>query len=137
MPLSSLAALLRDDPSVRDALGRTAATVAVPEAVRAAYIAAIAETSSRSPIVVAVPTVAEAETLCDDLGTWLGPDAVEWFPAWETLPFERVSPSTETMGRRMRVMWRLGDPARSPGWSWHPFAPCCNGSARTSRRHGR
>ena len=114
MPLSSLAALLRDDPSVRDALGRTAATVAVPEAVRAAYIAAIAETSSRSPIVVAVPTVAEAETLCDDLGTWLGPDAVEWFPAWETLPFERVSPSTETMGRRMRVMWRLGDPARSP-----------------------
>ncbi|MBK9295828.1 MAG: transcription-repair coupling factor [Candidatus Microthrix sp.] len=114
MPLTALASLLRDDPALRDALGRDAATVAVPEAGRASYIAAVAETSSRSPIVVAVPTVAEAETLADDLGTWLGPDAVEWFPAWETLPFERVSPSTETMGRRMRVMWRLADPARSP-----------------------
>ena len=114
MPLTALASLLRDDPALRDALGRDAATVAVPEAGRASYIAAVAETASRSPIVVAVPTVAEAETLADDLGTWLGPDAVEWFPAWETLPFERVSPSTETMGRRMRVMWRLADPARSP-----------------------
>jgi transcription-repair coupling factor (superfamily II helicase) len=114
VPLTALASLLRDDPALRDALGRDAATVAVPEAGRASYIAAVAETSSRSPIVVAVPTVAEAETLADDLGTWLGPDAVEWFPAWETLPFERVSPSTETMGRRMRVMWRLADPARSP-----------------------
>ena len=88
MPLTALASLLRDDPALRDALGRDAATVAVPEAGRASYIAAVAETSSRSPIVVAVPTVAEAETLADDLGTWLGPDAVEWFPAWETLPFE-------------------------------------------------
>ena len=114
MPLTALASLLRDDPALRDALGRDAATIAVPEAGRASYIAAVAETSKRSPIVVAVPTVAEAETLADDLGTWLGPDAVEWFPAWETLPFERVSPSTETMGRRMRVMWRLADPARSP-----------------------
>jgi transcription-repair coupling factor (superfamily II helicase) len=33
--------------------------------------------------------------------------AVELFPAWETLPFERVSPATETMGRRLQVMWRL------------------------------
>ena len=29
--------------------------------------------------------------------------AVELFPAWETLPFERVSPALETMGRRLRV----------------------------------
>ncbi|MGH9035083.1 MAG: transcription-repair coupling factor, partial [Acidimicrobiia bacterium] len=36
-----------------------------------------------------------------------GMGAVELFPAWETLPFERVSPQTETMGRRLRVMWRL------------------------------
>ena len=37
----------------------------------------------------------------------LGADAVELFPAWETLPFERVSPALETMGRRLRIMWRL------------------------------
>ncbi|NDH45252.1 MAG: transcription-repair coupling factor [Actinobacteria bacterium] len=31
------------------------------------------------------------------------------FPAWETLPFERVSPGVETMGERMRVAARLRD----------------------------
>ena len=50
-----------------------------------------------------------------DLAPLLGAAAVEAFPAWETLPFERVSPNIETMGRRLRVMWRLrsGDPART------------------------
>jgi transcription-repair coupling factor (superfamily II helicase) len=33
---------------------------------------------------------------------------VEVFPAWETLPFERVSPDIFTMGRRLRVLWQLG-----------------------------
>jgi transcription-repair coupling factor (superfamily II helicase) len=45
--------------------------------------------------------------LAHDLGAFLGDGAVERFPAWETLPFERVSPSVETMGRRQRVLWRL------------------------------
>ena len=45
---------------------------------------------------------------------YLGADEVELFPAWETLPFERVSPSVETMGRRLRAMWRLRDPERAP-----------------------
>ncbi|MSX01409.1 MAG: transcription-repair coupling factor, partial [Actinobacteria bacterium] len=37
------------------------------------------------------------------------------FPAWETLPFERVSPSIETMGLRLRTLWRLrtADPSLS------------------------
>ena len=43
-----------------------------------------------------------------------GDDEVDVFPAWETLPFERVSPSVETMGRRMRTMWHLRDPERAP-----------------------
>ena len=54
-----------------------------------------------------MPTGAEAERLVRDLGQFLGEGEVELFPAWETLPFERVSPSFETMGRRLRVMWRL------------------------------
>jgi hypothetical protein len=33
---------------------------------------------------------------------------VEVFPAWETLPFERVSPDVSTMGRRLRLLWQLG-----------------------------
>ncbi len=54
-----------------------------------------------------MPTAAEAERLAGDLVPMLGADAVELFPAWETLPFERVSPALETMGRRLRIMWRL------------------------------
>ena len=36
-----------------------------------------------------------------------GADLVELFPAWETLPFERVSPDVATMGRRLRLLWQL------------------------------
>jgi transcription-repair coupling factor (superfamily II helicase) len=54
-----------------------------------------------------VPTTGEAERLVHDLEAYLGLAAVELFPAWETLPFERVSPSVEAMGRRLRTMWRL------------------------------
>jgi len=81
--------------------------VAVPDAARAVFVAAVPQVSSRRPVVVAVPTAAEAERLAHDLGQFLEPADVELFPAWETLPFERVSPSLATMGRRLRVLWRL------------------------------
>src|SRR5262249_24962619 len=82
--------------------------VAVPDPARALSLAALPRLTPRRPVLVAVPTAAEAERVAHDLTRYLGPDAdVELFPAWETLPFERVSPSLETMGRRLRVMWRL------------------------------
>ncbi|HMQ28922.1 MAG TPA: transcription-repair coupling factor, partial [Acidimicrobiales bacterium] len=62
----------------------------------------------------AVPTSGDADRLARDLVAFLGEDAVDVFPAWETLPFERVSPSVETMGRRLRGMWRLRHPDRLP-----------------------
>ncbi len=46
-------------------------------------------------------------------GSSAGDDGVDVFPAWETLPFERVSPAVETMGRRLRTIWRLTDPDQS------------------------
>jgi transcription-repair coupling factor (superfamily II helicase) len=110
-PLAELAPLLSNDTAVRAVVAR-APTVAVPTAARAIFVAALAGVTTRRPILVAVPTVAEAERLAHDLVCFLGPGPVEWFPAWETLPFERVSPALETMGRRQRVLWRLrsGDP---------------------------
>src|SRR6185436_7815542 len=69
--------------------------------------ATLANATARRPIVLAVPTGVEAERIAGDLRQYLGDDQVELFPAWETLPFERVSPATETMGRRLRVIWRL------------------------------
>jgi transcription-repair coupling factor (superfamily II helicase) len=105
--LQDLPPLLRDEPAIASVLGRANAVLAVPEPARAITIAALTHLSSRCPLLVAVPTTGDAERLVNDLTQLLGPDAVDLFPAWETLPFERVSPSVETMGRRLRTMWRL------------------------------
>jgi transcription-repair coupling factor (superfamily II helicase) len=105
-PLAPLARLLDDEVATQAVLGR-AQVVAVPEAARALFVASLAGVTTRRPILLAVPTGSEAERLVHDLATFLPLDAVELFPAWETLPFERVSPSLETMGRRQRVLWRL------------------------------
>ncbi len=64
-------------------------------------------------MVVAVPTTAEADRLAADLAVYLGADEVLTFPAWETLPFERISPSIETMGHRLRVLWHVAGPDRT------------------------
>ncbi len=113
-PLAHVPALLREEPGLARVLGRTAATLAVPEAARALVTAGLVGLTRRRPVVLAVPTSTEAERLARDLGAYLGEDRVELFPAWETLPFERVSPGVETMGRRLRVLWRLRDPERAP-----------------------
>ena len=63
---------------------------------------------------VSCPTGTMAGQLADDLAQFLPPGEVVHFPGWETLPFERVSPSVETMGQRLDILWRLRDPARCP-----------------------
>ncbi len=110
--LEHLPALLDDDPSVAAVLGRRTASLAVAEPARAMVLASLVRRTGRTPLVVAVPTGTEAERLANDLRLFLGDlpsgrSAVELFPAWETLPFERISPGVETMGRRLRALHRL------------------------------
>ncbi|HEU5084683.1 MAG TPA: transcription-repair coupling factor [Acidimicrobiales bacterium] len=116
--LRHLPTVVRDEPGILAVLGRKDAVLAVPEPARALVIAGLAARSSRRPIVVATPATADAERLVNDLEALLGPDAVEHLPAWETLPFERVSPGIETMGRRLHTLHRLGagrtDPEQLP-----------------------
>ncbi|MCE9622400.1 MAG: transcription-repair coupling factor [Actinomycetia bacterium] len=114
MSLASLPRLLRDDPALVQALGDPSGFVAVPESARAIAVAALAQLSERRPLVVACPTGTDAGQLFDDLVQYMPPGEVELFPAWETLPFERVSPSVETMGHRLQVLWRLRSPDRCP-----------------------
>ncbi len=108
--LHVLAGLLVDEPALGHVLGRSTAVLAVPEPARAIVVAALARISSRHPIVVATPTTLDAERLVRDVGAYLGEEHVDLFGAWETLPFERVSPSIETMGKRLRTLWRLRQP---------------------------
>jgi transcription-repair coupling factor (superfamily II helicase) len=114
MSLASLPRLLRNDPTVAQAIGDPAGFVAVPEAGRAITIAALAQLSDRRPLVVACPTGTDAGQLADDLTQFMPPGDVVLYPAWETLPFERVSPAVDTMGRRMEILWRLRQPDAAP-----------------------
>ena len=114
MSLVSLPPLLRNEPAFAQLLGRSNALVAVPEAARPLVIAGLAHLTARRPLVIACPTGTMAGQLADDLSQYLDAGEVELFPAWETLPFERVSPSIETMGRRLRVMHRLKSKQTSP-----------------------
>ena len=111
--LAGLGRLLASDPSVVEVLGQRDATLAVAESGQAAVLAAIAELNGRRPVVVAVPTTADAERLAGDLAAMLDGGAA-LFPAWETLPFERISPGVETMGRRCEAIWRLHETDRCP-----------------------
>lgn len=113
-PLSLTAVLAQHEPGLDAIAGQRNSVVAVPEAARATILAALTTANTRRPIIVATPTGTMAQELADDLAVFLGADAVEVFPAWETLPFERVSPGVHTMGTRMRVMWRLRQHENAP-----------------------
>ncbi|WP_394932724.1 transcription-repair coupling factor [uncultured Ilumatobacter sp.] len=113
-PLESLPGLLRSEPGLTRALGEPDARLAVVEVARPIAIAALANLSNRRPLVVACPTGTMAAQLADDLMQFVPEDDVALFPGWETLPFERVSPSVETMGQRLKVLWRLGNEDRAP-----------------------
>ena len=115
MRLADLPPLLRDEPGLTRALGDPAARLAISEIARPVAIAALARLSRHRPLLVATPTSTMAGQLADDLAQFVdNPDDIVVLPAWETLPFERLSPSVETMGRRLEVLWRLRDPDRLP-----------------------
>ena len=113
-PLESLPRALRDEPGLTVAFGDPTARLAVGEVARPISVAALSALSSRRPLVVACPTGTMAAQLVDDLRQFLPAGEVAHFPGWETLPFERVSPSVETMGQRLDVLWRIRHPERTP-----------------------
>jgi len=68
----------------------------------------------RSRTVLAVTaTVREAEDLAEQLADLAEPGEVAFYPAWETLPHERLSPRSDTVGRRLAVLRRLVHPGES------------------------
>ncbi len=113
-PLSELLPTLASQPSLDALLSHQTATLAVSEAGRAAAIAGLSRGSRRRCLLAVTATRPEAEALTADLRCFLGANNVDRLPAWETLPFERVSPAVATMGRRCRVLHRLSDPERCP-----------------------
>ena len=83
-----------------------ASVVAWADQIRPLLTAALARTRPHDTLLVVTPTDSQARVLHDDLGAYCDGE-VGFFPSWETLPFERVSPAIETMGERMRLVARL------------------------------
>ncbi|MGW1116855.1 CarD family transcriptional regulator, partial [Streptomyces tanashiensis] len=89
-----------------------------PAAARPFAVAALARDSGR-PVLAVTATGREAEDLAAALRSLLDPDTVAEYPSWETLPHERLSPRSDTVGRRLAVLRRLAhprddDPAAGP-----------------------
>ncbi|MET0833656.1 MAG: transcription-repair coupling factor, partial [Actinomycetota bacterium] len=116
MRLTPLLDRWTDDPAFAELLGGLdprAGTprpeVVVPDVARAFLLAGIASAGGRL-VVVTTATTADAEALAADVAAFLGPDSAATFPAWETLPHERLSPRSETVAARLRLLHRLGLP---------------------------
>ncbi|MBM3694682.1 MAG: transcription-repair coupling factor [Actinobacteria bacterium] len=73
----------------------------VPAGLRAYLAAALA---ARGPVLAVLPGERDAEELADDAALFV---SACHLPAWETLPFEYVSPSVQVMGARAVARHRL------------------------------
>jgi transcription-repair coupling factor (superfamily II helicase) len=98
----ALAAALGDDAR----LGRLDLTA--PAGVRPFLVEGLVREGRTVLLVTA--TGREAEELTSELASLVDPAAVAYYPSWETLPHERLSPRSDTIGRRLAVLRRLRHP---------------------------
>jgi transcription-repair coupling factor (superfamily II helicase) len=115
MSLTGLLDVVVEDPALAEAVraagdgNRPHLDLVGPPAARPFALAALAR--SGRPVLAVTATGREAEDLAAALGSLLPEgDAVVEYPAWETLPHERLSPRSDTVGRRLAVLRRLAHP---------------------------
>ena len=112
MTLSGLVDLVAADPTIAPSVDDArrgllrALDLTAPEALRPVLVAALAAGSGR-PALLITSTYREAEATTAALASLLGDERVAYYPAWETLPHERLSPRSDTVGRRLQVLRRL------------------------------
>ncbi len=69
-----------------------------------------AAVARRRLVLLVTATTRQAEDLAAAASCLLPAERVAVMPAWETLPHERLSPSSDTVGRRLAVLRRLEHP---------------------------
>jgi transcription-repair coupling factor (superfamily II helicase) len=124
MSLAGLLAAVAEDPQLRTALdtqtdllaaaGGGERDLVAPSALRPVLSAALATGVGAGPgrfVLAVTATAREAEDLTAALRAFLPPPSVATFPGWETLPHERLSPRSDTVGQRIAVLRRLSHPA--------------------------
>src|SRR4051794_29150482 len=92
--------------------GRASLAVTAPLPVQPLVAAALAAQQPGAGVPVLVVTAGErdADQVADLLRCFIPGRRVETFPAWETLPHERLSPRADTVGRRLAVLRDLTHP---------------------------
>ena len=119
MTLAGLADAVLADPALAAAMadaaeGRLPANeLTGPEPLRPFVVAGLARTGR--PVLAVTATTREAEQLVSELGDLIDPATVGYYPSWETLPHERLSPRSDTVGRRLAVLRRLCHPGAEAG----------------------
>jgi transcription-repair coupling factor (superfamily II helicase) len=113
-PLAGLLDLIKADPAfmaIAESSG-VANTVDVvgPSVIYPLVIAKIANEQESGIKLVLTTTGRAADELAADLSAYLPTEGIAVFPSWETLPHERLSPSADTVGKRMAVLRRLAHP---------------------------
>lgn len=117
--LAGLADLVLADPALAAAMadaadGRLPAhELTGPEPLRPFLVSGLARTGR--PVLAVTATTREAEQLVTELRDLLDPETIGYYPSWETLPHERLSPRSDTVGRRLAVLRRLCHPGTDPG----------------------
>ncbi|MDQ1684967.1 MAG: hypothetical protein QOC82_1704 [Frankiaceae bacterium] len=112
MSLAGLLDATLADPALRQALaslGQPDLDVSAPAGLRPLFVAALAARADR-PVLAITATTREAEDLVAALTSFLPAQTVVDYPAWETLPHERLSPRADTVGKRLAVLRRLRHP---------------------------
>ena len=111
MSLRQLIPQLASSPDFAEAAGYAFedADFSVAEPARAALLATLLERRHRerpgSAVLLAIAaTSREADALRSELASLMPHATTLEFPAWETLPHERLSPSAETVGRRIAAL---------------------------------
>lgn len=122
MSLSGLAQALVHEPSYTAIITQAGADpkarldeflIGSPDGARPFLLAGIAQqladqNEPTPPVLLAVTaTDREAEDTVTALEAVLEPGQVQLFPAWETLPHERLSPRSDTVGQRLAVLRAL------------------------------
>ncbi len=97
------------------ALSRSSADFSLVEGLRAPLLAALLTRDDAPRSLLAITaTSREAETLRRSLECFLPNATIIEFPAWETLPHERLSPSAETVGKRIAALRSIRNWSENP-----------------------
>ncbi|WP_226345651.1 transcription-repair coupling factor [Agilicoccus flavus] len=145
MSLTPLVDVLRGDPALArvlaaagDGTGAGFVDVTVAPGARPAVLAALTgaareadaargdsdgsvEAAPPPVLLVVTATTRAADDLVEALGCYLPAQRIAPFPSWETLPHERLSPRSDTVGKRLAVLRRLAHPEADEAGGYGPL----------------